>query len=253
MISITIIGTGNVATHLFRAFQGIDSVTVAQVIGRTKESLKPFKQESKTSTHYEEIEDVDIYIITVSDAAIKEVSEHLSHTTGLVVHTSGAMAKSILQSSRKGVFYPLQTFTKGKTLDFSTIPICIEAENQDDYKLLEVLGKSLSPHIHHISSDQRKTLHLAAVFVNNFTNHMFYTAKEICETDNINFDLLKPLITETVEKIRFLTPEEAQTGPAVRNDVATMQRHLDGLENSMHKKIYQIVSESIRAAVSSEQ
>ena len=246
MLSIVLLGTGNVALQLFEAFQASRFAKVVQIYGRNENALAHFTKTVETTTNAEEILEADLYLIAVTDQAIKEVSALLHDKKGLVAHTSGSVPLDVINAKRKGVFYPLQTFTKGKTLDFSTIPICVEAESEADYVLLENLGKSISANVQRISSEQRSTLHVAAVFANNFSNHLFQIAKEICEKNGVSFDVLHPLIAETVDKIRFLPPQEAQTGPARRDDVETMQRHLDHLDNSMHKKIYQILSESIR-------
>lgn len=242
MLSIVLLGTGNVAHQLFNALEN----QIVQVYGRNKEALAEFPETVTKTTDPKKILDAQLYVLAVSDLAIKEVSGLLQTRKGLVVHTSGGVTIDVLQTIRKGVFYPLQTFTKGKVLEFSTIPICLEALNEEDYQLLEKLATSISSSVQRVSSEQRKTLHLAAVFANNFSNHMFHIAKEICERDGLDFQLLTPLITETVDKIRLLNPKVAQTGPARRNDIETMQRHLDGLDSAIDKKIYQIVSESIR-------
>ena len=164
------------------------------------------------------------------------------------MHTSGSVAINELQTKRKGVFYPLQTFSKDVAVDFSNIPVCIEANNAADLKTLNGLASQLTNSVHEISSEQRIKLHLAAVFINNFSNHLYQIAHQICKDDAISFELLKPLIQETANKIRILNPEEAQTGPAMRNDILTMQRHLSDLKDPIHKKLYQMLSESIKQA-----
>lgn len=242
MHSIVLIGTGNVATHFFQAF----GKRIVQIYGRNSEALLKFSKDVETTYDPLQIIDADMYIIAVSDSSIEGVSNFLGNKKGLVAHTSGSFPMNILQTKRRGVFYPLQTFTEGKKLDFSEIPICVEAEHEKDYTLLEDLGKSISNSVQRISSEKRKTLHLAAIFANNFSNHMFQISKEICTQNGVDFNLLKPLLVETVHKIGFLSPKEAMTGPARRNDVETMQRHLDSLEDATHKKIYQLISESIR-------
>ena len=247
MISIVLIGTGNVATHLFNAIGKITAFNIIQVFGRNKEKLKSFTDATDTTSNIALIKEADLYFLAVSDSAIVTVSGWLKEKKGLAVHTSGSVPIDALQTGRNGVFYPLQTFTVGKPVDFSSVPLCIEAENKEDYQLLESLGKSLSRNVSRINFDQRKKLHLSAVWVNNFTNHLFKIAHDICEENDIPFELLHPLISETVDKIRFLSPKKAQTGPAKRNDVATMQHHLEQLDHPLHKKIYQLLSESIKS------
>lgn len=242
MPTVVLVGTGNVAHHLFKALKN----HIIQVFGRNTKTLKYFSANTPTTSSINKLKEADLYLVAVSDDAIIEVSSQLSNVRGLVAHTSGGVPISVLALKRRAVFYPLQTFTAGKELNFIDIPICLEAENQDDYAILETLANSISNSVHRVNSKQRKKLHLAAVFANNFSNHLFQISKEICENENLDFDLLMPLIQETINKIGFLSPMEAQTGPAKRNDIQTMQKHLDSLESSIHKKIYQVISESIR-------
>jgi predicted short-subunit dehydrogenase-like oxidoreductase (DUF2520 family) len=201
----------------------------------------------KITDDYQKITEADVYIIAVSDDAIAEVAAQLPFNNRLVVHTSGSSDISVLQdNNKKGVFYPLQTFTKGKAIDFAEIPICIEVQHEEDYQLLEKLGHSISQKVVSITSEQRKSLHVAAVFVCNFVNHMYHMGHEICEKNDIPFEVLHPLIQETAHKIMTLSPEEAQTGPAVRHDSKTIEKHLDFIENTEYKTIYQLLTQSIQ-------
>jgi predicted short-subunit dehydrogenase-like oxidoreductase (DUF2520 family) len=228
MISILIIGNGNVASHLYSALLKAANVRVLKI----------------SSRNITEIPKADISIIAVSDDAIATVSSKI--TNSLVVHTSGSFPMESLQNkTNKGVFYLLQTFSKEKAIDFSKIPICLEAANAKDYLLLEMLAKKLSNHVYSVHSEQRKALHLAAVFVNNFTNHLFTIGKNICESNQLPFEILQPLIEETVDKIKTLSPEKAQTGPAVRNDQKTIENHLDML-HLKQQKIYTTLTKSIQ-------
>ncbi|MFD2587135.1 Rossmann-like and DUF2520 domain-containing protein [Croceitalea marina] len=246
MLSVVLIGTGNVAHHLFDAFYPKEDIQVIQVFGRNIRSLSSFEAKCAVTSVPENIIDADVYIVAVNDDAISEVSKLLVTKKGMVVHTSGSVSKDNVVAARKGVFYPLQTFSPKKEVDFSSIPICIEADTLQDLKILEVLAHKISERVHLVSSAQREKLHLAAVFVNNFTNHMYVIGQEICSKEELPFDLLKPLISETANKLRFLSPDKAQTGPAKRNDILTMQKHLDALENPIQKKLYQLISESIK-------
>lgn len=252
MPSIVLLGTGNVATHLFQAFLKAKDVETIQVYGRSKTRLNYFRDHTKVTRDISQIADADVYILAISDTSISMVSRSLHQKNGLVVHTSGGVSLDAIKTKRRGVFYPLQTFTKGKKVDFSQVPLCIEAENAGDFLLLETLGSSISKQVRKVSSDQRKILHLSAVLVNNFTNHLFHIAQGICEENNIPFHLLQPLISETVDKIRHLPPAEAQTGPARRNDVETMQRHMEQFKSPLQKKIYQLLSESIKTTYEKE-
>ena len=252
MLTAVVLGTGNVATQLCKAFESNAILQIVQVYGRSKEKLHPFKTVPNHTTQLEELLPADLYFLAVSDKAIQELSQKLPPLNGLVVHTSGGVSLEALSQTRKGVFYPLQTFTKGKVLDFSTIPICIEAKQKEDVMLLKKVAQSISSQVQELTSAQRAKLHLSAVLVNNFTNHLFYQAAALCKAHEIDFQLLVPLITETVEKIRTLPPYVSQTGPARRQDVLTMQGHLSQLEDPLQKKIYQLMSESIIALYEKE-
>jgi predicted short-subunit dehydrogenase-like oxidoreductase (DUF2520 family) len=244
MIKVILLGSGNVATHLFQAFSKANGVEVVQVFSRT--ISKDFPETLQTSD-FSKITEADVYIICVLDSAISSVSSQLLFENRLVVHTSGSSDLNLLDSkNNKGVFYPLQTFTKNKAVDFSEIPICLETETDSDFKLLEKIAKSISKNVYVISSEQRKALHVSAVFVCNFTNHLYTIGNTICKENNIPFEILQPLIKETAEKIQSLSPSEAQTGPAVRNDKKTIEKHIDFLTNENQKEIYKILTKSIQ-------
>ena len=249
---MVIVGTGNVAKHLFDAFLASNNVKVDQVLGRNKNRLKHFEKHTKTSTDFENVYPSDILLLAVSDDAINELSIKFKNSDALVAHTSGSFDIEVISSQRKGVFYPLQTFTEGKKIDFDPIPICIEAGQEPDLKLLGQLAKSLSNQVFEISSEQRKSLHLAAVFVNNFTNHLYQIGKEICEENNVPFNILRPLIRETANKIATISPKEAQTGPARRNDIKTLHAQLSLLKKSEHRELYKIMTNTIKAAYGKE-
>ena len=246
MISIVILGTGNVAKHLFDAFTAQNGVEIIQVYGRSQNALSYFKNQINTTSDLSNIKEADIYLIAISDDAISEVSEFLVGKKGLMAHTSGSIPINALPNKhRRGVFYPLQTFSAIRKVNFKEIPICIEAENKEDNELLNELASVISDKVIQIDTDQRKALHLAAVFANNFTNHMYHAAQEICIQNDVSFGLLFPLIKETAAKIQDLSPLDAQTGPARRNDTGTLEKHLSQLKNKKHKKIYTLLSESI--------
>lgn len=247
MIRITIIGSGNVAQHLIKAFSASKFVEINQAFSRKKEALLHVLDAEKIVTDFNELQPSDLYIISVSDNAIAEVSSQLPFNNQLVVHTSGTSSIELLDNkNRRGVFYPLQTFSKNKEVDFSIIPFCLEAENTADFKVLETAAKSISTAIFSINSEQRKALHVAAVFVNNFTNHLYQIGQEICEEHQVPFDILKPLILETADKIKTLSPADAQTGPAKRHDSITTDAHLAFIQNENQKNIYKILTQSIQ-------
>lgn len=246
MISIIIIGSGNVAQHLITAFLQSNEIELVQVFSRQKEKLSHLLLADKIVSNYDEIKKAEVYIIAVSDNAIAEVSKKLPFKNRLVVHTSGSLPMEILDvKNRRGVFYPLQTFTKNKAINFKEIPFCLESEMENDLIFLKKLAQTISNSVQIISFDQRKALHVAAVFVCNFVNHLYKIGHTICKENKLSFDILKPLIKETAEKITHLTPTEAQTGPAKRNDTTTIKTHLNFLTDKNEKEIYKIITKSI--------
>jgi len=246
MINIVILGTGNVAKHLFNALLAANNINIAQVVGRNKKALKYYSDYTNVTNNYDDITDADIYIIAVSDPAIGLISEKLKSKNGLVVHTAGSVSmKFIAEHDNHGVFYPLQTFTQEQKLDFASIPFCLEASNSKNLELLKTLASSISNNIYEISSKQRNTIHICAIFINNFSNYMYHIAHTMCNENKIPFDILKPLITETAKKIERISPFDAQTGPARRNDIATIDKHIDQIKNKDFKKIYSLLSELI--------
>lgn len=231
MVSVVIIGKGNVGTHLYNAFLNADGNTVTQIDSRKLENIPQ----------------ADVTFIAVSDDVIAEVSSKIKNS--FVVHTSGSFAmKALKNKTNKGVFYMLQTFSKDKKVNFSEIPFCLEAESEEELKLLDILAKSIGKKVYHINSEQRKAIHVAAVFVNNFTNHLYKIGNDICKEHNVPFEILHPLIKETAVKIETLSPENAQTGPAIRKDKKTIKNHLD-LLNKEQQKIYKILTKSIKKSV----
>ncbi len=247
MIKVVVIGSGNVAQHLIRAFNNSANAEVVQAFARKPSALFHLLDKEKITDDYSQILPADIYIISVSDNAIAEVSASLPFSGRFVVHTSGSTGMEHLNSkNRRGVFYSLQTFSKDKAVDLSTIPICLESEGESDYNLLQELAEGISGSVHNISSVQRQALHVAAVFVSNFTNYMYTLGSTICADNAISFDILKPLILETADKIRYLEPVAAQTGPAVRNDSKTIERHLDFLSDKNQQEIYKLLTQSIQ-------
>lgn len=247
MIKVTVIGSGNVAQHLIYAFQKSNDIELVTVFSRQKENVLHLVEDSKITNDWDALYESDIYIIAVSDAAIAEVSSKLPFQNRLVVHTSGSVPLEELNAkNRRGVFYPLQTFSKNKEVDFAAIPICLESEFDEDYTILENLAEAIKSKHYLISSRQRKSLHVAAVFVNNFTNHLYQIGKDICGEHQLPFEILKPLIAETANKVQSLSPLEAQTGPAKRNDQNTIQAHLALLTDPTQKEIYKILTQSIQ-------
>lgn len=247
MISVVILGAGNVASHLFKAFNDTGKVSVHQWYNRSIKPIKSYKNHTNITDDLSKLVDANIYIIAVSDDAISELSTQLPFENRLVVHTSGTVnIHDLDKKNRRGVFYPLQTFSKDAPIDFSDVPICIEALDKTDYHTLKALGEAIGSTCYKISTSQRRTLHLAAVFVNNFTNQLYRVAHEITESQSVDFDILKPLILETAKKVQVLSPYMAQTGPAKRNDKKTLKNHLKLIESEHHKAIYELLTQSIQ-------
>ncbi|MFY7672349.1 Rossmann-like and DUF2520 domain-containing protein [Tenacibaculum sp. MEBiC06402] len=245
MISVVLLGGGNVAHHLTEAFLASKDVILKQLYARNVKSISHFQNRISLTDDLNLLEDADVYIIAISDDSISELSNKLPGNK-LVTHTSGSVSMDSLENDgRKGIFYPLQSFSKTKLVDFSKIPLCIEAENTKDLILLEKLAHYISPKVYKISSEQRSKLHVAAVFVNNFTNHMYKIGNDICNQYDVPFEVLLPLIKETASKIEEVSPNEAQTGPAKRNDQETIKRHLNLLDIKQ-KEIYQLITKSIQ-------
>lgn len=247
MLKVVVIGSGNVAQHLIQVFQKPGEVKLVQVFARHTEQLAGIIPPAKVTATMNNIAQADIYIISVSDNAVEEVSSQLPFANRLVVHTSGSMPmEEINQKNRRGVFYPLQTFSKDKAVNFSTVPLCLETENEEDYLVLEKLALSISGSVYKINSTQRRSLHVAAVFVSNFVNHMYAIGSDICSQNNISFEILKPLIKETAEKVNLLPPLQAQTGPAKRSDSKTIEKHLEFLNDASYRDIYNLLTKSIQ-------
>ena len=184
----------------------------------------------------------------MSDSAIENLSNDLQFKNRLVVHTSGSVPmRNLNKKNRRRVFYPLQSFSKETEISFINVPICIEANDKKDRQKLEMVANAIGSPKYFIQSDQRKILHLAAVFVNNFTNQLYRISHELTDNKNINFDILKPLIAETSKKVQKLSPYKSQTGPAKRGDKKTIKQHCKLLEDyPTYKKIYELLTHSIQ-------
>lgn len=250
-MNIVFIGSGNVATHLAIAFKamGADIIQVWSKDSRNAEILAALTKAEPISSWASLDQTADCYVIAVKDDAIADVASHLQDVRGIVVHTSGATAIDILQGTGTGygVLYPLQTFSKSKAVDLKNVPFCIEADRTETLEKISALAHLLSAAVTDVSSDQRKVLHLAAVFACNFTNHLYHLSSELLKEHDLKFDLLKPLIMETAQKIQYAAPVQVQTGPAVRDDQQTMQRHLDLLQSHPDlQAIYEMLSNSIK-------
>lgn len=245
MISVVLLGTGNLGSHLIKAFHKSKKVKLLQVYSRTQFALDQINKKIPTTTDPSCLVNADIYVLAISDTGIKSLANKLILKNKLVVHTSGTIGLDFLiNHKRKGVFYPLQTFSKTDSLKFKKIPICIEADLEEDRLILLKLAKSISKKVYEIDSEQRKKLHLAAVFVNNFANHLYRLGENICVENKVDFKLLYPLIRQTATKIKTISPLEAQTGPARRGDSKTIENQRTQLAGT-ELDLYTLFTKSI--------
>lgn len=244
MIKVIILGSGNVGSHLADVFLTNTKIDLIQVYARDITKIQHLKNQVNITDNHEKLLDADIYIICISDDAISPFSKLINRSGKLLVHTSGSIEMNALKASNTGVFYPLQTFSKKADIDFKNIPICIESNNDSDLVLLELLASCISDHVYILNSEKRKKMHLSAVFVNNFVNHLYHIGNKICEENEVPFEILHPLIMETANKVQTLSPIEAQTGPAKRNDELTIGKQLVLLKNN-ELEIYLKLTKSI--------
>ena len=245
-MQIVLIGSGNVAFHLAKAFTEAQ-IPISQIFGRNTTELQKISEQFSIPFSTETLADADLYIISVSDSSIIEVSSLIKNKNVLVAHTSGSVSREALNGNyRKSVFYPLQTFSKSKNLDYSKIPFFIDAENENDEEILKNLASKISKNVMLANDEKRKYIHLTAVFACNFVNHLYARAKEISDSQGIPFDYFLPLIDETTQKIHELEPKLAQTGPAIRNDEKVLKLHESLLTDEEKLKIYKTLNESIK-------
>ena len=248
MIKISIIGAGNVGINLFETLRKKKEVKTVSLFNRSIEKILSYKDKIFITNNIDEIKKSDIYIISTNDDSIEKISEKLIGIDGLIVHTSGSTEMKILSVHKNfGVFYPVQTLTKEKLIDFKKTPICLEANNKINIKILEKLVKIIGSKCYQVDSKQRLALHISAVFACNFTNYLFSIACDICNSNKIPFEILFPLIKETLEKIEKNNPSKIQTGPAIRKDINTIKKHLNFIKSKNSKKIYSILTDGIIA------
>lgn len=249
---IVFVGAGNLATNLAKALYR-KGFRIVQIFSRTEESARnlALQVEADYTTDLKELTgDAKLYIVSLKDAAFVEllpqIAEGKEHA--LLVHTAGSIPMSVWEghTQRYGVFYPMQTFSKQREVKFDEIPFFIEAKTAEDVDLLKAIAATLSDHVYEASSEQRKSLHLAAVFICNFTNHMYALAADLLEKYQLPFNVMLPLIDETARKVHELAPRDAQTGPAVRYDKNVIENHLAMLADlPALQEIYKLMSKSI--------
>ena len=252
-MNVTFIGSGNLAWHLAPALDNTDFAVreVYSANPKNADALVEKLYEAKTVASLDfSLSKSRIFVICVTDDAIGEIAQQLIlPNNAIVIHTSGSQPLSILGylgTLNIGVFYPLQTFTKIKRVDFKDVPIFIESENHATEKILREMAKTISKKVLKVSSAERKAIHVAAVFASNFTNHMLTLSKEIMADHKLDFDLLKPLIVETINKALAIGPEKSQTGPAKRGDLEILDNHMQFLSSDERiAEIYKVISQHI--------
>ena len=246
MYQISILGSGSVARFFYLAPNPLPEVQMKQSFSRKGVQLHPNQPKSQIITTIEALTDADIFIIAVSDNAIREVVEKIPLKKVPTVHTSGAAPMEILNTQASfGVWYPLQTFSKDRKVESAHIPFCLEASSKKLLELLKDLSSLLTTKIYLLSSAQRLYLHLAAVFSNNFVNHLMTITQDICQDHNIPYELLLPLIKKTMDNALANQSESSQTGPAIRNDQKTIKDHLNLLP-SRQQEIYRLLTKAIQ-------
>lgn len=249
-MKIIFIGSGNLATNLAKALYraGHD---ILQVYSRTAEHADLFAdlfECSATTDIYNIRCDADIYIFSVKDSVLERLANCVAERVKgkLFVHTAGSMPMDILPVERRGVLYPMQTFSKSREVKFEEIPTFVEAEQTDDLQLLKSLAESISSNVRVLPSPDRKSLHVAAVFACNFVNHCYRLSEKVLSKYNIPFSVMLPLVEETARKVHEISPKDAQTGPAVRWDENVMLEHKQMLnDDEMMLQIYELMSKSI--------
>ena len=255
-MKIVFIGAGNLATRLSLAMQRV-GMQIGQVYSHTEASARqlatrlgcPWTNDLSTLQ-----EDGDLYVFSLKDTVLSDVISKVKPNNGMWVHTAGSMPMSVFEgyAQRFGVLYPLQTFSKGRNVNFDVIPIFLEANTDKNADYLKNIASALSENVRFMSSEKRRSLHLAAVFACNFTNHIYTLSYKLLENESIPADVLLPLIDETVSKIHSMPPAAAQTGPAIRYDENVINKHLAMLDDPDMQAIYRLLSQSIHKEAQNE-
>lgn len=250
-MKVVCIGSGNVATHFSNAFKR-GGAELIQVWSKNPEHAAVLANATGANpiTDLKAIDPhADLYLIAVKDDAIASIADALQGLKGLVVHTSGATDLNVFSEKNEnfGVLYPLQTFSKDKPLDFQQVPLCIEAKDESGLSALKSIARSLSTRVYEVNSEKRRILHLSAVFACNFVNHLYALSADILTKNDLDFELLRPLILETAQKVQHAYPVDVQTGPAIRNDEQTIIKHKELLSDMPElRDIYETLSKSIK-------
>ena len=250
-MKIVLIGAGNLATHLGKALHaaGHDMVQVFSRTMLSAETLASLLDAEPLTNMAQVRDDADVYIFSVKDSALEQlISQLCGGEKKVFLHTAGSMPMSVFggKALHYGVLYPMQTFSKQREVDFSIIPCFIEANDEFAQKQIEGLAVQISHRVYQLSSEDRRYLHLSAVFACNFANHCYAVSQELLQQHGIPFDVMLPLIDETAAKVHGMTPKDAQTGPAVRYDENVIGKQIQLLENQPYfQKIYDSMSKSI--------
>lgn len=255
-MKIVFIGAGNLATRLSLAMQRV-GMQIGQVYSHTEASARQLATRLGcpwTNDLSALQEDGDLYVFSLKDTVLSDVISKVKPNNGMWVHTAGSMPMSVFEgyAQRFGVLYPLQTFSKGRNVNFDVIPIFLEANTDKNADYLKNIASALSENVRFMSSEKRRSLHLAAVFVCNFTNHIYTLSYKLLENESIPADVLLPLIDETVSKIHSMPPAAAQTGPAIRYDENVINKHLAMLDDPDMQAIYRLLSQSIHKEAQNE-
>ncbi len=253
-MKISIVGAGNVATNLALALKKAGH-EIVQIYNRSDDAGQELAHTvgAQFTSQASQLLDADVYLLAVKDDVIAEVAK-LIHLKGrIVAHTSGTKSMNELApaSEEFGIFYPLQTMKKNTKVDFKNVPLLVEGNSEGVTMVLENLAKTISQNVYRVDEEQRQWIHLAAVFANNFTNHLFGISESIMQGHGLPFEILKPLIYRSIEGLAFASPTELQTGPAIRGDQQTIEKHMLLLgDDTRLQKMYEILTQSIIASVS---
>ena len=248
--NIVIIGAGNVATHISRHFHARGQ-RISCIYSRTEESAKALAGELETegTADPEQVpQKAEFYILCVPDRAVADVTRQFMDCDGIWLHTAGSLAMNVFQGTKEdfGVLYPLQSLSRDRKIRIGHIPFLVEASSSLVLEKIMDLAFTISERVEEADSQNRLKFHLAAVFANNFSNHMVHVAQQILEEDRLEPGLLEPLLEETFQKLRELEADRAQTGPAVRGDKETMNKHIELLKGHPEwEKLYTFISRDI--------
>ena len=253
-MKVVCIGAGRLAHHLMPALKKA-GCNIVQIYNRTNNPSALLARRVDASNYTTELKDIhrdaDLYFLTLSDDAIQEIAqqlEFLHDIEGIGIHCSGVLGLDILPFKHKGIFYPLQTFSEHHEVDWLKTPIIITANSNENAEVLKQLAATISSEVYEMNDAQKIIIHLAAVFANNFANHMLALAEKICKEHDVSFDILKPLIEMTMKKALASSPSLNQTGPAARGDEATIQKHLALLGHHPEiAELYKVITKSIRS------